>query len=404
MSQLETSLGRVASRLGPGVDRMAWPGRGARGLPRAAASSRYIVRWGTQVDVPSSNKGRVDLSRRGVAEPVALQHVEHRLALVGRSAPARSRPAQRCGTGDRPLQAAGLTPVPPGTRPACGAPMAAAQAVPARRCARREHGDRPRRSRASTSGSASALSESVPKSACSFACTSTTKRALASSCSSLALLRVAIRRAAGAAPRPRWAPPARRCCAHVAGVQAFPAQYRALAGRAAASYSATTSSLCAVNVRRRAFSAPPGSGRLLPLAGHPSSIAGDQGTGPRARSQSSREQISIPALGESVVTEALTTAWQRLRGLVPGQAHPAIGLVQGGRRGAHRAHPPPRGSSRPPPIGSRPLPPTAPGTWPGRSPTARSWWSVSDPARCRARSRAGLPIGGGRDEPPRGGR
>ena len=279
---------------------------------------------------------------------------------------------------------------------------AAAHAAGCRSSARA--GRSPRRSRAGP-GPVSALPEIVSKSACSFAWTSTDGNpALASSCSSLALLRVAIRRAAGAAPRPRWAPPARRRCAHVAGVQAFPAQYRALAGRAAASYSATTSSLCAVNVRRRAFSAPPASRRLLPLAGHPSNIAGDQGTGPRARSQSSREQISIPALGESVVTEALTTAWQRLRGLVPGQAHPAIGLVQGGRRGAHRAHPPPRGSSRPPPIGSRPLPPTAPGTWPGRSPTARSWWSVSDPARCRARSRAGLPIGGGRDEPPRGGR
>jgi hypothetical protein len=47
-----------------------------------------------------------------------------------------------------------------------------------------------------------------------------------------------------------------------------------------------------VNLRRRAFRIR----ALLPLAGHPCSIAGDQCT-------VLGEQFSIPALGESVVTE-----------------------------------------------------------------------------------------------------
>jgi hypothetical protein len=47
-----------------------------------------------------------------------------------------------------------------------------------------------------------------------------------------------------------------------------------------------------------------------------------------------------------------------------------IGLVQVAAEGHTVLSPAPRGgSSRPPPVGSRPA--TAPGTWPGRSPTAR---------------------------------
>ena len=88
-------------------------------------------------------------------------------------------------------------------------------------------------------GSISALSESVSKSACSFACTSTTKRALASSCSNwrfsasrraiLSVCESRLLRPRGAA-NPASAPASRalRHSYDMAGVQALAAQHRAL--------------------------------------------------------------------------------------------------------------------------------------------------------------------------------
>src|ERR1019366_6895294 len=117
-------------------------------------------------------------------------------------------------------------------------------------------------------GSVSAPSEIVSKSACSFDCTSTTKRALASSCSSLAF---SLRSRAICASRGSAAGRRRR------GGPGGPGPPAGLLG----------------HLRIRA---------LLPLAGHPSSIAGHQGTVEHGHGHLGKLSPSPPS-GRSVVTE-----------------------------------------------------------------------------------------------------
>ena len=156
-------------------------------------------------------------------------------------------------------------------------------------------------------GPVSAPSEIVSKSACSFDWTSTTKRALASSCSSLAFsfcsrAICASRGSAAGRPRGRSGPasvPASRARRHSITWLEYRPSRRSTAPFspvAAASYSATTSSLyCAV---KPPPAAPLGHLRiraLPPLAGHPSSIAGHQGTVELGHGHLGN--ISIPAFG-----------------------------------------------------------------------------------------------------------
>src|SRR5271166_2863660 len=127
-------------------------------------------------------------------------------------------------------------------------------------------------------GSVSALSESVPKSADSFACTSTTKRALASSCSNwrFSASRRAILSACGSRRlRPRGtanpaSAPASRALRHSTIWLEYKPSRRnnaPFAPSGAASYSAKISNLyLAVNVRRFAFSGTSGSRRSVPAS------------------------------------------------------------------------------------------------------------------------------------------
>jgi hypothetical protein len=122
---------------------------------------------------------RPDFGRRGVSEPGAVQDIEDRLPL-GRGQGPRLDPVRVRDRGRLHCRRAGpVPPVPGGLRHARG-------------CARRAGAD-PRRhdgdglvGHVLDPGSVSAPSEIVSKSACSSVCTPATKRALASSCSSLA--------------------------------------------------------------------------------------------------------------------------------------------------------------------------------------------------------------------------
>src|SRR6202171_156427 len=224
----------------------------------------------TEVDTVVEQRGP-HLGRGHVDEPVAVQHVEDRLLLLGAQG-TRLRPfavrdrrrALRCRADAVPTGVAGL-------RRAYGDARIPHADAPG------EFGDGPV-AHGVDLGSVSALSESVPKSACSFACTSTTKRALASSRSNwrFSASRRAIFSACGSRRlRPRGtanpaSAPASRALRHSTIWLEYKPSRRNNAPfvpSGAASYSAKIANLyLAVNVRRFALSGTSGSGRSVPAS------------------------------------------------------------------------------------------------------------------------------------------
>ena len=174
---------------------LVWPGGGELGLHRrrvgglssslagAARGAQQPVEGGLRAEIDAlMEQDRPHLRRREIDEPVAVQRVQDRPPFLGGQCarlhpiPLRDRcRAGRCRTGAVAAVVAGLG--------------------GADRLARRPHadpfgeGDDRLVGHGVDVGSVSALSEIVCKSACSFACTSTAKRALASSCSSSRLSR-----------------------------------------------------------------------------------------------------------------------------------------------------------------------------------------------------------------------
>src|SRR6202171_4071368 len=211
------------------------------------------------------------LGRGHVDEPVAVQHVEDRLLLLGAQG-TRLRPfAVRDRRRPLRCRADAVPPVVAGLRRAYGDARIPHADAPG------EFGDGPV-AHGVDLGSVSALSESVPKSACSFACTSTTKRALASSRSNwrFSASRRAIFSACGSRRlRPRGtanpaSAPASRALRHSTIWLEYKPSRRNNAPfvpSGAASYSAKIANLyLAVNVRRFALSGTSGSGRSVPAS------------------------------------------------------------------------------------------------------------------------------------------
>src|ERR1700694_1005196 len=258
-------------RVSPSRD--GWLGRDAHApLPPPALVAQQPIegRLRAEVDTFVEQRGP-HLGRGHVDEPVAVQHVEDRLLLLG----AQGTQLRPFAVRDRrrPLRcrADAVPPVVAGLRRAYGD-------------ARIPHADAPGEfgdglvGHGVDLGSVSALSESVPKSACSFACTSTTKRALASSCSNwrFSASRRAIFSACGSRRlRPRGtanpaSAPASRALRHATIWLEYKPSRRnnaPFAPSGAASYSAKISHLyLAVTVRRFALSGTSGSRRSVPAS------------------------------------------------------------------------------------------------------------------------------------------